>query len=52
MTGNAVPVNLAKFVGNAIMSYLNSPHLERHLEIDFEQWDTKTRIAAYASEPH
>lgn len=52
MIGNAVPVNLAKFVGNAIMSYLNSPHLERHLEIDFEQWDPKTRIAAYASEPH
>lgn len=51
MIGNAVPVNLAKFVGEAINKYLASPHQNRSLEIDFEQWETEERLACYASEP-
>ena len=54
MIGNAVPVNLAKFVGEAIKKYLANPHQRRNLEIDFDQWETGTRLASYASEqlPH
>jgi hypothetical protein len=51
MIGNAVPVNLAKFVANAIIKYMENPHMERNLEIDFECWQPEQRIAAYASEP-
>lgn len=51
MIGNAVPVNLAKFVGNAINNYLAQPHMTRNLEIDFEGWEPQERLAAYASEP-
>ena len=50
MIGNAVPVNLAKFVGEAIKKYLANPHQRRNLEIDFDQWETGTRLASYASE--
>lgn len=51
MIGNAVPVNLAKFVGNAINKYLAQPHFERNLEIDFESRNPQERLACYASEP-
>ena len=51
MIGNAVPVNLACFVGNAINKYLAQPHFERHLEIDYEQWEPSARLVCYASEP-
>ena len=51
MIGNAVPVNLAKYVANSIKKYLAQPHFERNLEIDFEGWNPQERIAAYASEP-
>ncbi len=51
MIGNAVPVNLAKFVGEAINKYLASPHYNRNLEIDYEQWEPANRLACYASEP-
>lgn len=51
MIGNAVPVNLAKFVGEAINKYLADPHHQRNMEIDFEQWDPEERLACYASEP-
>lgn len=51
MIGNAVPVNLAKFVGEAINKYLASPHYNRNLEIDYEQWEPADRLACYASEP-
>lgn len=51
MIGNAVPVNLAKFVGEAINKYLASPHYNRNLEIDYEQWELADRLACYASEP-
>ena len=51
MIGNAVPVNLAKFVGEAINKYLAAPHHQRNMEIDFEQWEPEKRLACYASEP-
>ena len=51
MIGNAVPVNLAKFVGDAINKYLASPHYQRNLEIDYEQCELTERLACYASEP-
>ena len=51
MIGNAVPVNLAKFVATAIVKYLNNPHHNRNLEIDFEQWEQEDRLMHYASEP-
>ena len=51
MIGNAVPVNLAKFVGEAINKYLDDPHHHRNLVIDFEQWKPEERLASYASEP-
>lgn len=51
MIGNAVPVKLAKFVADAINKYLEQPHMARNLQIDFECWEPKKRIAAYASEP-
>ena len=51
MIGNAVPVNLAKFVGEAINRYLATPHYNRNLEIDYEQWEPSERLACYASEP-
>ena len=51
MIGNAVPVNLAKYVGNAINKYLVQPHLRRNLEIDFEQRNPQELLASYASEP-
>lgn len=51
MIGNAVPVNLAKFVANAINKYLNHPHYQRSLEIDFENLNQEERLARYASEP-
>lgn len=51
MIGNAVPVNLAKFVANAINKYLSQPHLRRNLEIDFEHLETQDRLALYVSEP-
>ena len=51
MIGNAVPVNLATFVAKAINTYLLSPHYQRNIEIDFEQWEPNHRLAHYASEP-
>lgn len=51
MIGNAVPVNLGTFVAKAITKYLESPHYQRDMEIDFEQWEPKERLACYASEP-
>lgn len=51
MIGNAVPVNLAMFVANAIKNYLESPHYRRSLELDFEQLGTEKRLLYYASEP-
>lgn len=51
MIGNAVPVNLGTFVATAITKYLASPHHQRNLEIDFEQWEPEERLACYASEP-
>ncbi len=51
MIGNAVPVNLAKFVGEAINKYLAAPHHQRNMEIDFEQWEPEKRLTCYASEP-
>ncbi len=50
MIGNAVPVNLAKYVANSIMRYLSAPHLNRNLEIDFENWQPEKRLAWYVSE--
>jgi hypothetical protein len=51
MIGNAVPVNLAKFVASAITKYIASPHLNRSLEIDFDNWKPEERLAWCASEP-
>ncbi len=51
MIGNAVPVNLAKYVATAIAKYLAKPHFNRNIEIDFEQWATEDRLMYYASEP-
>lgn len=51
MIGNAVPVNLAKFVANAIIKYLATPHQQRSLEIDFENWKIEDRLEWCASEP-
>jgi DNA (cytosine-5)-methyltransferase 1 len=51
MIGNAVPVNLAKFVASAINKYIASPHTNRNLEIDFENWEIEDRLAWCASEP-
>ena len=51
MIGNAVPVNLAKFVGEAINKYRMNPNRNCNLEIDFNQWETEERLACYASEP-
>lgn len=50
MIGNAVPVNLANFVANAIKKYLNKPHYQRSLEIDFENQNIEQRLARYVSE--
>lgn len=51
MIGNAVPVNLAKFVATAITKYIASPHKQRNLEIDFDNWEPEERLAWCASEP-
>lgn len=51
MIGNAVPVNLAKFVATAITKYIASPHHQRNLEIDFDNWELEDRLAWCASEP-
>lgn len=51
MIGNAVPVNLAKFVATAITKYIASPHQQRSLEIDFDNWELEDRLAWRASEP-
>ncbi len=50
MIGNAVPVNLAKFVACAIKKYVESPHLNRDLQIDFENWEIADRLAWCASD--
>ena len=50
MIGNAVPVNLAFFVANAVNMYLSQPHLCRNLEIDFDNRQTQDRLACYVSE--
>ena len=50
MIGNAVPVNLAKFVGEAINKYLAAPHYQRNMEIFFEKVEQEERLAYYASE--
>lgn len=50
MIGNAVPVNLAKFVAESIKKYLADPHFQRSIEIDFDQWSHEERLAHYASE--
>lgn len=51
MIGNAVPVNLAKYVATSIAKYLAKPHFNRNIEIDFDKWATEERLAYYASEP-
>lgn len=51
MIGNAVPVNLAKYVAVAIMKYVDSPHQNRSLEIDFDNWNVEDRLVWCASEP-
>ena len=51
MIGNAVPVNLAKFVATAIAKYIATPHQNRNLEIDFDRWELEERLAWCASEP-
>ena len=51
MIGNAVPVKLAEYVATSIKKYLKEPHRERNLEIDFQQFLLKDRLAAYISEP-
>jgi DNA (cytosine-5)-methyltransferase 1 len=51
MIGNAVPVNLAKFVATAIAKYIATPHQNRNLEIDFDSWELEERLAWCASEP-
>lgn len=51
LIGNAVPVKLAEYVANSINKYLAQPHRERNLEIDFQNFLLKDRLAAYASEP-
>ncbi len=51
MIGNAVPVNLAKFIATAIKKYLTSPPKQRSLEIDFDNWKIEDRLAWCASEP-
>ena len=51
MIGNAVPVNLAKFVGDAINKYIASPHQNRNMELDFDNWEVEERLAWCASEP-
>jgi hypothetical protein len=50
MIGNAVPVNLAKFVATAIAKYIATPHKNRNLEIDFDNWELEERLAWSASE--
>lgn len=37
MIGNAVPVNLAKFVATSIMKYINNPYHHRNLVLDFDR---------------
>ena len=51
MIGNAVPVKLAEYVATSIKKYLEEPHRERNLEIDFQQLLLEDRLAAYISEP-
>lgn len=51
MIGNAVPVNLAKYVAEAIKKYIENPHHKRNLEIDYELWEPSYRLNYYASEP-
>ena len=51
MIGNAVPVKLAEYVATSIKKFLEEPHRERNLEIDFQQFLLKDRLAAYISEP-
>lgn len=50
MIGNAVPVNLAYFVANAINKYIEKPHEKRYLEIDFDLWEVEKRLKSYVSE--
>ncbi|MBR1505768.1 MAG: DNA cytosine methyltransferase [Prevotella sp.] len=50
MIGNAVPVNLAKFVATSITKYMAHPHLQRSLELDFDNWSLEDRLAWRASE--
>ena len=51
MIGNAVPVNLAKYVGESINRYLRNPHRHRHMTIDYQQLNVEERLAWLASEP-
>jgi DNA (cytosine-5)-methyltransferase 1 len=51
MIGNAVPVNLAKFVGEAINKYVDSPHRQRSMVIEFGQWEQEEQSVYYAAEP-
>lgn len=51
MVGNAVPVNLAKFVGESINRYLDNPLKDRTMVIDYQQLNTEERLAWLASEP-
>ncbi len=52
MIGNAVPVNLAKFVAMAINKYIDKPHLYRNLQIEYSDYSIEDRLAYYASEPN
>ena len=51
MIGNAVPVNLAKFVALSIKEYLDNPHKKRNLELDFNNLNQEELLAYYVSEP-
>ena len=50
MIGNAVPVNLAKFVATAITKYIASPHQHRFLEISYDNKELEERLAWCASD--
>lgn len=52
MIGNAVPVNLAKHVAESIQNYLDSPHENRNLIIDYTNICLEDRLAHYVSEPN
>lgn len=51
MIGNAVPVNLAKFVGETIKKYLANPLLYKSEHSNSLQYDSDKAVSLVASEP-